>query len=87
MITLVRSASTKVVGDADAWATEIAEYVNSLDLPISVQVMREYFGNRSKVYWIISGYEDLAALDSVQKKLGSDEGYMERLQKHATGFC
>ncbi len=28
----------------------------------------------------MSGYEDLAALDSVQKKLGSDEGYMERIK-------
>ena len=81
MITLVRSANTKVVGDADTWAKEIVEYVNSLDLPVSVQFMRERFGDRTKIYWIISGYEDHAALDSLQKKLASDEGYMERVKK------
>ncbi len=78
MITLVRSVKTRALGSDALWAKEAADYVGSLDSSISLQVVRERFGERAKIYWVVSGFEDLAALDAWQKKLLSDEGYIEQ---------
>ena len=61
------------------WAKEVAEYINNkYQTQIGVHV--ELFGDVGTVYWI-TDYEDLAAVDRVNKQLQSDEGFQGMVKK------
>ena len=56
------------------WSHEVRKFVNDNYPGVTVQVFTEAFGDTDTIYWFID-FENLAALEAVNAKLGGDPGY------------
>jgi hypothetical protein len=61
------------------WAKEVLDYTNAVHGK-SFQLFRSRFGNLSKIYWM-ADFEDLAALEAWQQKVGGDPNYRALVKK------
>jgi hypothetical protein len=76
MIRYQRSMQLKRGRHALRWAKELTDYMNtSLGGP-ALELFRSRFSNVSTLYWI-ADFKDLAALQTWQRKVGTDPGYRE----------
>jgi hypothetical protein len=80
MIRLQRTMKVKRGKHATEWAQELTEYVNAVIGKPLVGLFRPRFGNPSILYWTVD-FEDVAALEAWRKKVGSDTGYRELMNK------
>jgi hypothetical protein len=80
MIRLQRTMKVKRGKHATEWAQGLTGYVNSVIGKPNVGLFRQRFGNPSILCWTVD-FEDIADLESWRKKIGSDAGYRELMEK------
>jgi len=66
--------------EAEKWAKEVSDYVNSKQPNYKVQPFTSRFGELGVLSWYVD-FDDLAALDKFQKDLGTDQGYWDLVNK------
>jgi hypothetical protein len=79
MIRFQRSAQTiKLFPEAVAWAKGVAEFVNSKNPDVKLEVFTSRFGPVTTIYWM-ADLEDLAALDRWQTTIMPDGEYWKKV--------
>lgn len=66
--------------EAEKWAKEVSDYVNSKHPNHKVQPFSSRFGELGVLSWFVD-FDDLAALDKFQQALGSDQEYWDLVGK------
>jgi hypothetical protein len=66
--------------NATKWAKELANYMDTVYGKPPLQLFSSRFGNVSTLCWF-ADFEDLAALEAWQRKVGADAGYRELVKK------
>jgi hypothetical protein len=80
MIRFERTMRVRVGKHATNWAKEIANYLDTVHGNPQIRLFRSRFGNISTLHWI-ADFDDLAALEAWQRKVGADAGYRELIKK------
>ena len=79
MIRFQRSAQTKkLFPEAVAWARGVADFINSKNPNVKLEVLTARFGSVATIYWM-ADLQDLAALDSWQMALMADGDYWKKI--------
>lgn len=79
MIRFQRSAQTrKLFPEAVAWAKGIADFVNSKNPDVKLEVFTARFGSVTTIYWM-ADLQDLTALDRWQMALMADADYWKKV--------
>jgi hypothetical protein len=73
MVRFQRTMKVRRGKQSTKWAKELLDYTNAAHEK-HFQLFRSRFGNLSTIYWM-ADFEDLAALEAWQKKVGADPGY------------
>ena len=76
MIRLQRTMKVKRGKHAMTWARELFDYMTTTHGKPTIHLFRSRFGSVSTLYWTID-FKDLAALETWQRKLGADAGYLQ----------
>ena len=80
MIRFQRTMRVRRGRQATRWAKELANYMETVHGKPSLQLFSSRFGNVSTLYWF-ADFEDLAALEAWQRKVGADASYRELVKK------
>ena len=80
MIRFQRTMRVRRGRHATRWAKELSDYMNTVHGQPRLQLFSSRFGNVSTIYWV-ADFEDLAALQAWQEKVGADAGYRELVKK------
>ncbi len=80
MIRFQRTMRVRGGRHATRWAKEIANYVDTVHGKPPLQLFVSRFGNISTLYWF-ADFDDLATLQTWQRKVGADPGYRELIKK------
>jgi hypothetical protein len=65
--------------EAMAWGKQIVEFMNETYPEATVHVFVARFGQLGHMEWHVD-FEDLAALDAYQERVGADETYQEHIR-------
>lgn len=80
MVRFQRTTKVRRGKESTKWAKELADYTNAVHGQPVLQLFRARFGNVDTLYWI-ADFDDLAALEDWQKKIGADPGYRALIKK------
>ena len=80
MIRFQRTMRVRRGRRATEWAKELADYMNIAHGQPRLHLFSSRFGNVSTIYWV-ADFEDLAALEAWQQKVGADGAYRELVKK------
>ena len=80
MIRFQRSMRVRGGKHARRWAKELADYLETVHGEPPVRLFRSRYGNISTIHWV-ADFEDLAALEAWQRKVGADAAYRELINQ------
>ena len=76
MIRFQRSMRVRGGRHAKRWAKDLADSLGAVHGEPPVRLFRSRYGNVSTLHWI-ADFEDLAALEAWQRKVGADAAYRD----------